>query len=72
MNASVTILSDRIRIADPAARKRVIEITCQMVESMVLKGEINPDNAEELKKATRQCARDAWEAYRAAEEFLSG
>lgn len=65
-------LGDRLRIADPEARKRAIEMTCQMVESLVAKGEVNPDNAEELKTATRQCARDAWEAYKAAEEFVSG
>ena len=65
-------LGDRLRIADPVARKRVIEITCQMVESMTAKGEVNPDNAEELKNAIRECARDAWEAYKAAEEFTRG
>ena len=53
-------------------RERIIQITCQLVESMVLKGELDPDDDEALKKATRAAANTARAAYNAAEEYLCG
>lgn len=63
---------EKLRIKDPEARERVKQITFQFMMSMVAKGELNPGDEEAMKKATKSCARDAWEAYKAAEEYLCG
>lgn len=47
-------------------------IAIQLVESRVKKGEVNPDNDAELKKAVTTAGREALSAYNAALEFVSG
>jgi hypothetical protein len=57
---------------DEQARKRIVEITVMLVEGMVAAGEVDPDDDEALRTATRRCAADARATYNAALEFISG
>lgn len=56
---------------DEAAKKRIIEITVQMVTDKIAKGEVE-DTDEALRKVTRECAAIARAAYNAAMEYLAG
>lgn len=51
---------------------KTVAIATRLVEGMVTNGELDPNDHVALKKATAQCCRDAFAAYRAAEAFLSG
>jgi len=53
-------------------KQRIRVITAQLVEGMVLKGELNPEDRDALKKAVEQCARDARQVYNAALEYVCG
>jgi hypothetical protein len=52
--------------------ERIRTLTVRFVEGRVLKGEVNPENDEELKAAVKQAGRDAMQAFNAALEYLSG
>lgn len=53
-------------------RQRIINLTSNIVESRVLKGEVNPDDPESLKAAVKDAAHLAKSAYNATMEFLAG
>jgi hypothetical protein len=53
-------------------RKRVIDIAMQMVASKIKKGELDPNDDDALRKATKLAVSDAAAAYDAAEEYVSG
>lgn len=57
---------------DEIARKRIIEITIMLVDGMVERGELDPDDDVALRAASRKAAADARSAYYAALEFISG
>lgn len=57
---------------DNQARKRIIQITEQMLTSMVIKGELDPEDEVALRAAAQRCAADATAIYNAALEFVSG
>jgi uncharacterized membrane protein len=61
-----------VKVLDEADRKRIVEIAVAIVEGQVAKGEVDADDFEALKRATRQAVRDARGAYYAALEYLSG
>lgn len=58
--------------ADDWFKERVRAISIEMLASRVLRGEVDPDNDEQLRAAARECARDAVQAVNAALEFISG
>jgi len=51
-------------------RKRILAITEAMLTTMVMQGELDPDNDAALKKATKRAAADAKAAFDAAVEYL--
>lgn len=53
-------------------KNRIRAITVMLVEGMIVKGKLDPDDTVALKKAVEQCARDARQVYNAALEFLCG
>jgi hypothetical protein len=53
-------------------KQRIRTITAQLVEGMVLKGKLDPEDRDALKKAVEQCARDARQVYNAALEYVCG
>lgn len=53
-------------------KTRIRAITAQLVESLVLKGELDPENPEDLKKAIKDAAHIAVTTYNATLEFLAG
>lgn len=53
-------------------KNQIRAITARLVEGQVLKGEVNPDDPESLKKAIKEAAHVAKSAYNAALEFVSG
>lgn len=53
-------------------RERIISIACRLVEGQVEAGKLNPDDAEALKKATKEAVQTARAAYFAALEYISG
>lgn len=57
---------------DEQGKRRVVEIAEQIVTSMVLRGEVDPDDDEALRAATREAVKTAKAAYIAALEFMSG
>ena len=67
---------ERMKLGDGYSehdKKRIREITIQLVEGMVRTGELkDPEDRQALKKAVERCARDARQAYNAALEFLCG
>jgi hypothetical protein len=58
--------------AQEERRLKIIDLTCRMVENQVSKGEVNPENDEELRRATKEAAKLAKAALDAAEEFVNG
>lgn len=61
-----------LHIKDPVARERVRQITVQIVTSQVVNGELDPYDDKALREATRKAAWLAWDAYKAAEEYVRG
>jgi hypothetical protein len=62
---------EKMRIKDPEDRRRIQNLTVRLLSSMVEKGELNPENNEDLKKATKEMAEVARSSYYAALEYLS-
>lgn len=62
----------RIRMRDDTEKKRVLSIATTLVLSRMEKGEVDPDDEEDVKKATREAIEVAVVTYRAAIEFIRG
>lgn len=52
--------------------RKIRAIACRIVEGRVVKGEVDMDDPEALKRAVIEAGRDAKSAYAAALEYLSG
>jgi hypothetical protein len=67
---------ERMKLGERGYSKEDVEkirnITARLVEGQVLKGTLNPEDDEALKKAVKQAGREALQAYNAALEFVSG
>lgn len=57
---------------DETARRRIIQITQEIIASRVLAGEVDPDDDEQLRAAAKDAAATAKAAYLAAMEYISG
>lgn len=57
---------------DETARRRILQITQEIVASRVLAGEVDPDDDVELREATKEAVATAKAAYFAAMEYISG
>jgi hypothetical protein len=53
-------------------KKRVTAIALEIVESRVLKGEVNMDDAAAMEAAVKDAVETAAAAYDAAEEYVRG
>jgi TPP-dependent pyruvate/acetoin dehydrogenase alpha subunit len=62
----------RIKMRSPHERERVLAIATRIVAGQVAKGEVDDNDPEALKKATREAVETAVVAFRAAEEYLCG
>jgi len=51
-------------------KERITAITMQIIASQINKGQLNPDDEDALRAATRQACKDAATAYDAATDFL--
>lgn len=67
---------ERLRLRDRGYSEedvaKIVRLTRALVESQVLKGEVDPDNPADLKDAVKIAGRQALSAYNAALEYLSG
>ena len=62
----------RIQMRSPEERKRVLAIATRIVTGQVAKGEVDDNDPEALRAATKEAVETAVVAYRAAEEYLCG
>lgn len=62
----------KIRARDEHERERIAAIAIELVSGQVEKGEVDFQDDEALRRATRIAVRDAALAYRAAMEYLCG
>lgn len=62
----------RIKMRSPNERERVLAIATRIVAGQVAKGEVDDNDPEALKAATKEAVETAVVAYRAAEEYLCG
>lgn len=53
-------------------RRRIVEITVAIVSGMVAKGEVDPEDDDALRAATKRASEDARAAYLAALEYVRG
>lgn len=57
---------------DERDRKRIIELTMQIVAGQIEKGEVDPDDEKALREAAKKAAALARTVYFAALEYVSG
>lgn len=52
-------------------QRRITEIVIEMMNSMIEKGDLDPDDRDAMEASMRQCFRDVKAVYDAAVEFVS-
>lgn len=61
-----------IKCRSPQERERILQIAVHMVAHDMAAGKVKPNDDAAFQRAVKLAVKDAAEAYRAAEEFMSG